>query len=309
QPLGTNQTTSPLGTSQNLVIYPAPTLRLAGRALALDAVTSLNLQMAELVSGQECDGILGMNFLSQQAVLLDFDHGSLSWCDQVPDSVRQTFTPLPVTFTHGFYSIQVTVNHSHSLRLMVDTGDNSSLSLNSQDWQTVFGDHPSAVSTITVADAANRISPTRMGVVDQLQVAGLVYTNLHATFIRNAEDPSHVGLGFFKRHTVLLDLPDKVLYLRPGERFAQPDQEDRSGLHLLRQSGATLVYSVDQRSPAAAGGIQPGDQIEDINGQPSNELTLRTIRRLLRSPATAQVTLKIKHGENEFAVALQLHRS
>jgi len=43
-----------------------------------------------------------------------------------------------------------------------------------------------------------------------------------------------------------------TLYLQPNHHYATPDEEDMSGLHLLRYDGKTVVYSVDAHSPAAA---------------------------------------------------------
>jgi S1-C subfamily serine protease len=40
------------------------------------------------------------------------------------------------------------------------------------------------------------------------------------------------------------------------------DKEDMSGLHLLRDGETTIVYYVDENSPAFADGIKPKDIIE-----------------------------------------------
>jgi C-terminal processing protease CtpA/Prc len=103
-----------------------------------------------------------------------------------------------------------------------------------------------------------------------------------------------LGLGFFRRHQVVFDFAGLKLYLQPGRRFFLPDQEDRSGLHLLRENQATIAYSVDEGSPAFNCGVRAGDIITSINGKEANSLTLNVIRHLLQSDDGDRVTLQIR---------------
>lgn len=71
-----------------------------------------------------------------------------------------------------------------------------------------------------------------------------------------------------------------------------------SGLHLLRENQLTVVYSVDENSPAFNGGIKPGDIIISVNDQSASSLTMKVIRRILQSQDGDKVTLRIRRGND-----------
>ena len=57
---------SPLGTDNTLQVFQCPDISLGGKSLALDKITCLDLKMTRLISGQPCDGILGMDFFCKK---------------------------------------------------------------------------------------------------------------------------------------------------------------------------------------------------------------------------------------------------
>jgi len=300
---------SPLGTEKDLLVYHCPAMTIAGKVLDLNKITCLDLQMPKYISGQSCDGILGMDFLERNVVSLDFDNNQFCLTHTVSANIKRTFVPIPLTKTPQFYKLDAVLDQARHLSLMVDTGDNSSISLNAESWQEVFGDTQKNVIIATVADAANRIAQSKIGVIGRLQIGNLCYTNLHATFIRNPDSPSHIGLGFFKRHKVTFDFANQMLYLQPGQKFFTSDQEDMSGLHLLREGESTIVYSVDVTSPAYNKGIRPNDVVEIVDGQKASSLTMRDIRRILRSHDGEEVDLQIKRGDHVLDIAFALKKA
>lgn len=209
---------------------------------------------------------------------------------------------------HGL-SVRVMVDQIHSLNLMVDTGDNSSLSLNPESWQTVFSTNSAGEIVATIAGIGNQVTQSKVAVVGRLSIQSLDYTNLHATFIRNTAGLPHLGLGFFRRHTVTFDFPRQILYLQPGREFSMPDRENMSGLHLLREDGETTVYSVDENSPAYNQGIRPGDVIAAVNGQDAKSLALNAIRRVFQSQDGAEVNLSIRRGGELLGVRFDLKKA
>ncbi|HEV3445598.1 MAG TPA: PDZ domain-containing protein, partial [Gemmataceae bacterium] len=68
---------------------------------------------------------------------------------------------------------------------------------------------------------------------------------------------------------------------------------DRSGLHVVRAGGRPVVESVDQGSPAALVGLQPGDEILRISDRDAAQLKLFSIRKLLcRSGEKIRLTVQ-----------------
>jgi len=82
-----------------------------------------------------------------------------------------------------------------------------------------------------------------------------------------------------------------------------------SGLHLLRHQGSTIVYSVDEGSPAFKQGIRSRDNIVSVNGQDSSNLTMDSIRRILRAGDGQQVALQVKRGTSVLGFRIALKKA
>ncbi len=304
--LASFQAENPLGQGCSLPVHPAPEISIAGQPCGLETITTLDLKMARLISGQPCDGILGMDFLAKNIVTLDFDHGTFSLGDEVPPKVDASFEAVPFRPFHQHFLVSVSVNRSKTLELMVDTGDNSSVSLNEAGWKAAFTRGQTPEMTATLAGAGNQVASSRIAVIEQLRVGSLDYLQLHATQIKNPNDVSHLGLGFFRRHAVVFDFPNQRMYLQPGAEFLSPDKEDMSGLHLLRTDGTTFVHSVDDHSPAFQQGIKPNDVILSINGQDARTLSLAATRKMLQSRDGDQVSLLVRQPAGGCGVEITL---
>ena len=108
---------------------------------------------------------------------------------------------------------------------------------------------------------------------------------------------------------MVFDFANRRLYIRPGAKYGRPDQEDMSGLHLLREDGLTIVYSVDKNSLAFAQGIQANDVVESINGQKAALLSMHAIRRALMSLEGAQIDMEVRHGDQLRVVSFALRKT
>jgi hypothetical protein len=298
---------TPLDANEAMPIYLCPEITIGGRQAELDKISCLDLTLARLISGQPCDGVLGMDFFAKNVVSIDFDKKVLSMSAKVPATVEGSSIVIPLTPLFQHYAVEVLINKTKNLDLLIDTGDNSSVSLNSKDWQDVFSNDQTNVFTATIAGINNQVVQSKIGRIELFAIQGRGYTNLHAAFIRNLSDPSHLGLNFFRRHKVTFDFANQKLYLQPGRQFAMVDKEDMSGLHLLRRDGETFVYSVDNNSPAFAAGIGANDVIMSVDGRVASSMTMNEIRNVLQSKDGEKINFEIRRGENrlQFGIILK----
>ncbi|MBV9277120.1 MAG: PDZ domain-containing protein, partial [Candidatus Eremiobacteraeota bacterium] len=79
--------------------------------------------------------------------------------------------------------------------------------------------------------------------------------------------------------------------LRPNADFTTRDTYDRSGLFLIQNNGAVVVYDVLSDTPAAALGIKRGDIITAIDQKPRS---LQDAREMFRAAAGTRLTLSVK---------------
>ena len=68
------------------------------------------------------------------------------------------------------------------------------------------------------------------------------------------------------------------------------------GVNSLEEDGRIKVVQVNEESPAALAGIQPGDIILSIDGQPIQTLESFYFKLWTRGPAGVDVVLKVLHG-------------
>jgi hypothetical protein len=90
---------TPLAASEALPVYHSPEIVLGGKQLAFDKIACLDLTMARLISGQPCDGVLGMDFFAKNIFSVDFDKKILSWSAKVPATVEGTAVVIPLNRT------------------------------------------------------------------------------------------------------------------------------------------------------------------------------------------------------------------
>jgi C-terminal processing protease CtpA/Prc len=119
---------------------------------------------------------------------------------------------------------------------------------------------------------------------------------------------SHLGLSFLSRHIVTLDFPNNRIYLKKGKGFKKDDETDMSGLHLLRISNQTVVYSVDEGSPAQKAGIRANDIILKVGDKDANTYDILELRRLLRSGVKHKILMTIKQNDDVKDVSFLLKK-
>jgi len=119
---------------------------------------------------------------------------------------------------------------------------------------------------------------------------------------------NHLGMGFLARHIVTFDFPNSRLYLKKGEKFRNADEVDMSGLHLLRVSEKTIVYSVDEDSPAYKAGIRAEDEILKIGNTDTWECDMWELRRMLMVGDNCRMPVTIENRDGIREVDLHLRR-
>ena len=70
------------------------------------------------------------------------------------------------------------------------------------------------------------------------------------------------------------------------------------GVHIMSRSGATVVYSVIEDTPAKRSDIRANDIILDVDGTSVSGLDISKVAEKVRGAENTYVTLKIKRGKN-----------
>ncbi len=274
---------SPYASDLTLNLYGAPKIQVGQEKLPLNTIAAANLQIAHLISGEECAGVIGMNVLSKYLLVLDFagNHLTLNHPADTNKMVSSSFVPM-VPLGEGRYAVSAILNGSHSLALAIDSGSSCSISLNPQDWKLVFGDDSQLIGRVSFfAGVGNNVRINHTVRVKSLRIGTNLYTDLLCSRLSNPNSISHIGLGLLRRNFVTLDCSNQRLGLVPRPHLPE-EQDDMSGLHLLLENGQVTVYAVDFGSPADRAGIKAQDVIISLNGRRSTQFKMQEIRNLLQ---------------------------
>ncbi len=290
--------------------YRCPQIAVGNTRLPVNEVFCTDLKMLRMITGESCDGILGMAFLKRHVVQLDFDQLVLKIGNEVSSQMHTSVWRIHMSPSNqSHFQIPVVINKCKTLELLLDLGDSSTISLKKADWETVFPPGARApVHQVLLAGPEKKVTQSMSARLASFEIESHDYSNIVCALSAYETAPSALGLGFFRKHEVVFDFPRQTLYLRPGSRFAALEEEDMSGMHLLREDGNTLVHSVDDGSPAANAGVKSGDRIISVNGQTCATTKMKTIRQTLRSKPGEKVILELKREEARSKVEFLLRR-
>lgn len=256
-------------------------------------IACLDLNIFKSVLGKNVSGLIGMNFLRKYLVRIDFDKGTLSFLQPMEEQHPDWGIELTMEYDSlGWPQITGLVLDDIEVDFVIDTGANSTGGLVGDIFEKTLSENKLKTSEILFATASGVIRKREMR-IKGLSVGLLNYTDI----IFGEANISHLGLSFLSRHTVTFDFPNSRIYLKKGEGFTKYDETDMSGLHLLRISDKTVVYSVDEDSPAQKAGIMANDIILRVGDKDVNTYDILELRRLLMSGDKRNIIMTIKHGD------------
>jgi membrane-associated protease RseP (regulator of RpoE activity) len=152
----------------------------------------------------------------------------------------------------------------------------------------------------------------QIGRVQSLQIGSFavpepitLFSEDQAGSFANAELAGNVGAQVAMRFRVYLDYGRKRIIFEPTARLHDPFDRAFSGL-ALRGNGPDFrmlsVADVLENSPASQAGLQEGDVLMTIDGQPAARMALSDIYDKFEKPVTYSLT--IRRGERTITVAL-----
>ena len=221
------------------------------------------------LSDNDYEGILGINFLGQYVLHLDFDRGQMLFLNSVPAGAGES---LPM-FWDADQIPQVigAVTGGDPVKFWISTG------LSGFDSGTLMGQEIkglTAKGTMSVVNSVRYASASGLaGTASQHQGRFLAVGPFGVERPVFTEIPAcnMLGLHFWSRFTVTFDFPGRRVFLRKGANYARADVWNRSGLHWIVKAGTSTVDAVDDDSPASTAGVRVGDVLLEIGGMKLGE--------------------------------------
>ncbi|RDV14884.1 PDZ domain-containing protein [Pontibacter diazotrophicus] len=119
----------------------------------------------------------------------------------------------------------------------------------------------------------------------------------------------NLGSDVLSRFTVIFDYPHSRLTLIPNHRFKEPFNYNMAGFEVVTPLPGTNFYvisNVIEDSPAKLLGLEPGDQLLNVNGRKCHELMLPELLEILKSKPGRTLRLRLKRQQEILDVDLVL---
>lgn len=305
QPRRTDGTLLTAGLPMTAELFDAPEAFLGPFNLKdCGVITYVDLKMLSSVLGKEFSGIIGMNFLKNYVIQMDFDEGKLLFLESAskssPDLVEVLeieYHPIGVPFISGIVLDSIKVD------FVIDTGDISTGGLHRLIFKKIIAENQIRTSRV-MAQTAGGMIHSRVARIASFSIGTFNYKNL----IFEEGNFSRLGLSFLSRHIVTIDFPNSKIYLKKGKRFNKKDEIDMTGLHLLYIADQMVVHSVDMDSPADKAGIQAGDVVLKVNGKNVSEYQSWELGQLRRAGDKKKITMTIKRGDDVKEISFLLKK-
>lgn len=267
---------------------------------------ALDLSQFRKVLGREFFGILGMPFLKDYVVRIDFDRGTLTLLKDAPspegEQVKLSYD------RYGRPRLDGAISGADPTFFMIDTGFiGVGVSLTVE--KRMFGrlNDEGRLHIHEIPGRSLRIEgdvSDRVGWLDELPLGRVKHKRL---VISEGRD-SKIGLSLLSRYVVTFDFPNSRLYLQPGRRVAEADHPDESGLRIWRANGEVEVFEVRAGSPADTAGLKHGYRIQRVNGKPMSAMSLFQLRSLLARPGE-ETRLSVDRPSGRAEVVIRLSRT
>ena len=141
---------------------------------------------------------------------------------------------------------------------------------------------------------------------EQLRLFGDVFEKVRADYVEETTDQQLIENAI---NGMLAALDPHSSYLN-AKSFEEMQVQTRGefgglGIEVTMENGLVKVVSPIDDTPAFRAGIQPGDYIVELNGQPVMGMTLSEAVEKMRGPVDSDIKLTIQRGETEpFEVTL-----
>jgi hypothetical protein len=240
-------------------------LPVTGRAVCFD------LEPFRKYSGHNIRGLLGMTFLKDKILRIDFDRGKLAVLRSPPAHQKNSFALSYSGWRLPLVTLELAPDRPVSFEL--DTG--------------MHGDNCGVIGTALFATLVRTGDVTLTGrEVGALTIDGEDYHRLatlkelrlgafrHARLRFREGERNILGLGYLARFQVTFDFRNDRIYLQKGAGFDSREGEDRFGAALFRVANETYVERVWPSSPAGESGLKDGDRIVLIDGTSPSQFSL-----------------------------------
>ena len=315
-----------MGSSQQ----PGGVVRI-GRATGLDlglgdsswtgrAVGAVDMQHLEGAIGLRLYGILGHDLFRAFVVELDYGAGVLRLHKPATFVAAESGEEIPLTFvgTKPLVAMRITRRDGTELEasILLDTGSTQALTLAPHFRPRVLVPGQARLEArgwgFGGKDSIGLQLRTRAARLGSHVFENLVtYSRVNDGTRGKSSWDGLIGGELLRRFRVVIDYSRSVMLLEPNGALEEPVAEPLTGMELSAEGDggrAISVFHVYADSIAARAGVEAGDVLLAVDGEPVVPSDLAALWSRLRRTPGPEHDLRLRRGEREFEVTLRLAR-
>ena len=227
--------------------------------------------------GVQIDGILGFPLFRETILTLDYPHSRVLLQNRI---AAPLLPGTPIAFNNDRKTPIIPLRlGNQTFVALIDSGSDVTLSLNPVGLDPVFSVAPRPGATVATlsGDRTQRIAR----LADTLVIGDYP---VQQPVVDLTDELTSVGGGILKNFTVTFDQEhSRVTFYRESHLPVPPESRRSAGLSFSKTPAYWRVASVITGSPAAEAGVQAGDLVTRINGEPVAQWDLARYQQLVAS--------------------------
>lgn len=316
----TLQGRSATGVSANYDFVKDLVLDIGGLKIKNATFVALSLDSLQLGAGERIDGILAGDLFNRFVVDINYAARVVKFHAPNTFQYHGRGVTLPIKVEHNSPWVDVTVMQAGSEevegKFLIDTGAGASIYLD----QPFVAIHKFLMPLRTLEASGVSVegeAREHIGRLKQIRLSKFVINNSLARFSQNSTGEQAgvgyagtVGGGVLRRFRIIFDYSRQQIILEPSAQFPEPDEMTMSGLGIVStgsDSNKFGISSIYENSPASEAGLQVGDIITAINGEPASKYTQDQLSQMFRQEGRIY-TLSVVRGKETINVKITLRR-
>lgn len=281
-----------------------PGLELQERVIVMPAMPGL--------SGYH-DGIIGYSFFGNFVVELDSDRKLLRLHDPESYQAPPDAVVVPLAFEgrlpHITVGLDIAGTKPFEAKVVVDLGASHPISLNRDESDEIVLPATSLSTLIgrgisgPMRGEVGRIASLRLGTLELRDVVTTFPVSEHQNPRGVDSLAGNLGNDVLRRFNTTFDYSHNRMLLMPSRSTDEPFHFDRSGLR-IGLGEKLVVEAVIEGSPAEDSGIEVGDFLTHVNGEPVSVKQYGEVRTTFLG--TGEVRLTLQRGEATFDKTIRL---
>ncbi len=289
------------------------TLTIGKQAFNHAPLDELTLAPVSKALGSPVDGVLGSDILQQLTFKLSYSKKTMLIGPLL--KLGTLGKPIPLRRSENQFFVSVTLIRVPT-QLVLDTGTNST-NLSWKTWEKLARAWTPKQIVEGIARAGNPTSQAILVCLPSLRIGNNVLPDQavraqqqsDAGAFSSEEFGGILGSDILQQFEITFDLKNNTIFLRPDTLFKRdPYRYVTIGIQIAKNGqGGFEIMSVWKDSPAARAGLQQGDVLKAVDGNPVDTFTAQQVSSMLHAKADTEIKLGVERGAVSSTIAVKTH--